>query len=128
MGDKFEYNYKAPSLEERKEIESIRRQYLPKSDHLGELEMLKKLDGKVKNLPIAISLSVGIIGLLFFGLAMTFFLEWQHLWYLGIPSGVVGIILMLAAYPIYNKLLLKLKNKYGSTIIDLSNRLLNKDN
>ena len=29
MSNKFEYNYTAPTIEERKEIDRIRNQYLP---------------------------------------------------------------------------------------------------
>ena len=44
MGERFEYNYDAPTQQERQEIESIRNQYLPKNRELTKLERLKKLD------------------------------------------------------------------------------------
>ena len=52
MGERFEYNYSAPTSEERQEIESIRNQYLPKNEVEIKLETLKKLDNKVKNIPL----------------------------------------------------------------------------
>jgi len=127
MKDKFEYNYTAPTVNERKEIESIRNQYLPKDNYNLTLEKLRKLDNKVKQTPLIYGLTFGVIGLLLFGLAMSFFLEITNLWYLGIPSAIIGVIIMALAYPVYNKVYTKLKNKYKDEIIKLSNELLEKD-
>ncbi len=127
MKDKFEYNYTAPTVNERKEIESIRNQYLPKDNYNLTLEKLRKLDNKVKQTPMIYGLTFGVIGLLLFGLAMSFFLEITNLWYLGIPSAIIGVIIMALAYPVYNKVYTKLKDKYKDEIIKLSNELLEKD-
>ena len=127
MSDKFEYKYSAPTQEERKEIESIMNQYIPKDEKSIKLEKLRKLDAKVKNIPVVCSLSFGIVGTLSFGTCMCFFLEWMHLWYVGIPFGLLGIVLISLAYPVYIKLLNKLKAQYGSTIIDLSKDIMNEN-
>jgi len=127
MSDKFEFKYTAPTKEERKEIDSIRRQYLPKDKTMTKMEKLRHLDNKVKGIPMAWSLSFGVIGLLVFGTGLTFFLEWVKYWYLGIPFAIVGIILCGLAYPIYTRLMNKLKNKYGEEILSLSNELLNEE-
>lgn len=127
MSDKFEYKYSAPTLEERKEIDSIRSQYLPKDKTMSKLERLRYLDYKVKNIPMILSLTFGIVGILLFGVGLTFFLEWNNLWFLGIPFGIFGTILIFLAYPIYSKLLRKYKSKYGKEIIELSNELLNEE-
>jgi len=124
MGEKFEYKYTAPTQAERKEIDSIRSQYLPKDKTMTKLERLRKLNNKVNGTPMALSLTIGIIGILTFGLGLTFFLEWTSFWYVGIPCSLIGIILMLLAYPAYQKILQKYKNKYGPEIIELSNELL----
>ncbi len=124
MSKKFEYNYSAPTQSEREEIESIRREYLPKNEREQKFELLKKLDSKVKNTPLILSLSLGVVGCLIFGTGMTFFLEWKSVWYVGIPFGIVGIILMILAYPIYKKTIKKLKEKYADEIIKLSNELM----
>ena len=124
MNDKFEYKYSAPTQKERKEVDSIRSQYLPKEEVMTNIDRLRDLDKKVKNPTLIISLTLWIIGTLKFGLGLTFVLEWAKM--------VVGVILMLVggivlgfAYPVYNKTLHKLKAKYGSTIIELSNQILN---
>lgn len=125
MSDKFKYKYSAPTIEERREIDSIRNKYLPKDESMTKIERLRYLDGKVKNYPIVYSLSFGIGGSLFFGCGLTFFLEWTSYWYVGIPFALIGVIFMILAYPVYNKILNKYKKKYGEEIINLSNELLN---
>ena len=127
MSDKFEYKYSAPTLEERKEIDSIRSQYLPKDKTMTKIERLRYLDNKVKNIPMIYGLSFGIVGTLIFGLGMTFFLEWTNLWYIGIPFGLLGLLVIILAYPIYIKVLNNYKTKYSQEIIDLSNELLNEE-
>lgn len=124
---KFEYKYQAPTIEERREIDAIRSQYLPKDKELVKLDRLRSLDQKVKNTPLIYSLSFGVIGTLLFGTGMTFFLEWTTYWYYGIPFGIVGIILIILAYPIHKKVYKKMKDKYSEEIIALSNELLNEE-
>ena len=125
--EKFEYKYNAPTIEERKEINSIRSQYLPKDKTMTKIDRLRYLDKKVKTLPLIYSLSFGIGGTLTFGLGLTFFLEWSNYWYWGAPISIIGIVLAIIAYPLYNKLLNKYKNKYGKEIVELSNELLNEE-
>lgn len=125
MNEKFEYKYEAPTLEERKEIDSIRQQYLPKNKTVSKMERLRELHNKVKTIPMIYGLSFGVIGTLLFGTAMTFFLEWDNIWYFGIPFAIGGMILIAIAYPIYLKIGKKYKDKYADEIIKLSNELLN---
>lgn len=127
MSNKFEYKYEAPSLEERKEIDSIRQQYLPKDKNVSKMEELRNLHNKVKNVPMIWGISLGVVGILFFGTSMTFFLEWSALWYCGIPFAIIGTILIALAYPVYKKIEQKYKDKYGKQILELSNELLNED-
>ena len=49
----FEFNYSAPTAEERKEIESIRNSYLLQEKKTpSKLDVLRKLDWKVRNILI----------------------------------------------------------------------------
>lgn len=127
MAEKFKYDYEAPTIKEREEIDSIRKQYLPKSESENKFELLKKLDNKVKEIPMIVSLSLGIIGILLFGTGMCFFLQWIHIWFFGIPFSIIGVIIMILAYPMYNKLTNYLKDKYKDQIISLSEELLKDD-
>lgn len=127
MENKFEYKYSVPTVEERDEINSIRNQYLPKDEATLKIETLRKLDNKVKNTPMIFSLTLGICGILIFGLGITFFLEWTNFWYVGIPISLLGIGIMILDYPIYLKIEKRLKDKFGPKIIELSNKLLNEN-
>ena len=126
MDDKeFNYTYSAPTAEEKRDILKIQRQYLPneKQDKEGKLIQLKKLDNVVKAPAKAVSIVMGIIGFLCFGLGMSMALEWQIvLW--GALVGVVGLVLMGFAYPVHNKILAKRKEKYAEQILELSQNLL----
>ena len=126
MSNQFNFKYTAPSQEERKEIDSIRRQYAPQEKTETKIERLRRLDGLVKNTAIIWSLVLGVLGCLIFGLGLTMILEWDILLW-GIILMVVGSVPMTVAFPIYNKLLKKGKAKYGDEILRLSEELLNEN-
>ena len=126
MSNQFNFRYTAPTEEERKEIDSIRRQYAPQEKTETKLERLRRLDALVKNTAVIWSLVFGVIGCLIFGLGLTMVLEWNILLW-GIVLMVIGSVPMAIAYPIYNKLLKKGKAKYGDEILRLSEELLNEN-
>ena len=122
--NKFEYSFSAPTANERKEIEDIRKQYSEKQEKNKKLERLKLLDKKVKNLPVALSISAGIVGTLIFGTGLAMILEWNKLIW-GAIVCAVGIVPIILAYFLYKKTYTKLKDKYGKEILKLSDELLN---
>ena len=126
MSNQFNYKYTAPTEEERKEIDSIRRQYAPQEQTETKLERLRRLDGLVKNTAIIWSLVLGVIGCLIFGLGLTMVLEWSILLW-GIVLMVIGSVPMALAYPVYKSVLNKGKAKYGDEILRLSEELLNEN-
>ena len=126
MSNQFNFKYTAPSLEERKEIDSIRRQYSPQQKTETKLERLRRLDSLVKNTAVIWSLIFGIVGCLIFGLGLTMILEWEILIW-GIVVMVVGSVPMAIAYPLYKQVLNKGKETYGDEILSLSEELLNED-
>ena len=126
MSDKFDYKYSAPTEEERREIDNIRRQYTPRDKSKTKLERLKKLDAKVKNTALAVSLTVGIVGCLIFGLGLTMVLEWNLLLW-GVIVAAAGAIPMIFAYPLHKYALKKGKQKYAEEILKLSDELLNEN-
>ncbi len=124
MDKKFNYVYTAPTVEERKEIDSIRRQYA--EEEKGEeskLDRLRKLDARVKNVANCVGIVLGVVGLLIFGLGITMILEWSLLWG-GIPVAILGGGVMAIAYPTYKRALRRGKKKYGEEILRLSEELL----
>lgn len=122
--EKFNFTYSAPTKSEREEIEDIRKNYLPKAKEDSKLIRLKKLDGMVKDIPMALSLSVGIIGTLIFGLGLTMILEWKIIVF-GVIVSILGIIPVALAYFVYKKILHKLTEKHREEILKLSEELLN---
>lgn len=124
--NRFEFTYKAPTEEERKEIASIRKQYLPEEKEISKLDRLRKLNSKVNDTATAISLVVGILGCLIFGLGMTCVLEWGKI-FIGAVLGVLGAVPMALSYFIYRYVLKKNKEKYGSEILRLSEEILNEN-
>lgn len=121
---KFEYTYSAPTEQERREIESIRRQYAdPMTTMEGKLERLRKLDAYVKNSAMCWGLCLGVIGLLIFGLGLAMVLQWSlYVW--GVLVAVVGVVPIALAYPAYCYMLKRGKAKYGEEILRLSEELL----
>ena len=124
MSNQFNFRYTAPTEEERKEIDSIRRQYAPQEQTETKLERLRRLDSLVKNTAIIWSLVLGVIGTLIFGLGLTMILEWS-IWLWGMVLMVIGSVPIALAYPVYKRVLEKYKNRYGEEILRLSDELLN---
>ena len=126
MSDKkFRYTYTAPTEEERREIESIRAAYR-KDGRSEKLERLRRLNARVKNAAMSVALTLGVLGLLVFGLGMTMILEWGILAG-GVAVSVAGVLPMAAAAPAYNFVLRRGKEKYGEEIVRLSEELLGDD-
>ena len=126
MNDQFNFKYTAPTEEERKEIDSIRRQYAPQEKTESKIERLRRLDALVKNTAIIWSLVLGVVGTLILGLGLTMILEW-NIWLWGIVLMAVGSIPIALAYPVYKRVLKKYKNRYGEEILRLSEELLNEN-
>ena len=120
----FEFNYSAPTTQERREIESIRNSYLTQNKSTDKLSHLRKLDNKVKNTPVILSLILGVVGILIFGLGLSMILEWTlYIW--GSMVCAVGLIPVSLAYPTYLKATKILKEKYSEEILKISDELLN---
>ena len=120
----FSYKY---SAKENQEIEEIRKKYLPQSE--SKLDELKRLDGYVQNSGVLESLCVGISSSLIFGLGMCLTIQiigngaWMIA--LGVLFSIVGMVGMLAAYPVYRSVFSKTKTKYTPKILELIEELSN---
>ena len=117
----FTYNYSAVR---NKEVESIRRKYLPEEEN--KLETLKRLDYKVQSAGMIESLCFGIIGALVFGVGMCFFLEvFAGATWITVLFMIIGTLLMIPAYPIYKKIARKTKAELTPEILCLSEEIMN---
>lgn len=120
--DKFEYTYFAPTAEERKRIESIRREYEfnPSANKMKRLELLDK---KVKRIPKTISITVGVFGTLILGFGLSMIIEWENfIW--GVLIGMLGLMIIGIAFPVYCLCTKKYKAKHSEEILRLIDELL----
>ena len=115
----FEYNY---SADRAKEIEAIRRKYEdPKTD---KFEQLKALDKQADKRGMITSLVLGIVGALILGTGMSIVMEGSAVFMiLGIIIGVVGIVVLSAAYPLYKKIVKEDRAKVADQILTLSKEI-----
>lgn len=124
MNNEFNYTYSAPSEQERREIDNIRRQYQPMSKKEAGLLRLRQLDNRTRNIPLIISLCVGSLGALIFGFGLSLILVWNML-ALGIVIMILGAPFIALAYPLHNLFLSKYKEKHRDEILRISDTLLN---
>lgn len=115
----FSYTY---SAKEQEEIKKIRKKYVPKE--ADKMEQLRRLDAGVTQKGTAISLVVGIIGALILGTGMSMCMVWTELFVLGIIVGIVGIVMVSAAYPLYSYVTKKEREKIAPEIIRLTDELM----
>ena len=122
MSESFEYNY---SAERQNEIDAIRKKYLPKPEQESKLEQLRKLDASVGTKALIVSMVMGILSALVFGVGMCCFLVWS-LWVLGAILCVIGVVGMLVAPWLYRRLVEKRKQEIAPEILRLSEELSQK--
>lgn len=118
----FIYRY---SAKENKEIQEIRKKYLPREE--SKLEELKRLDDMVQISGTMESLCFGIGGALVFGLGLCLAMQVIGnsviLIALGVLLGIIGMVSMIVAYPIYCKVFSKTKEKLAPRILELASEL-----
>lgn len=116
----FCYTY---SAKEQMEIKNIRQRYIPKE--MDKMEQLRKLDQSATQKGMAVSLAAGIIGALLLGVGMCCTMIWEGAWFIpGIIIGLFGIILVSLAYPLYNYITKKERERIAPEIIRLTDELL----
>ena len=117
----FSYNYSAAR---NKEVESIRRKYMPHEE--SKLDLLKQLDNRVQMAGMIEGLCFGIIGALVFGIGMCFFLDvFAGAAWITALFMIMGTLLMLPAYPIYRRIARKTKAALTPEILRLSEEIIN---
>lgn len=124
--NKFDYVYTAPTEEQRKEIESIKKEYVPLPDINDGIKELRKLNNKVYLPPRILALTLGVVFLLLFGFGLAMVLNWNEFVWGSIVS-VVGIAAMAGNYFVYKIFLARRKAKFAEQILSLSDKLLNND-
>lgn len=124
----FQYTY---SAKEQEEIKRIRNNYVAPAAREDKMTQLRRLDAGVYSKATAASLVVGILGALILGLGMSLVMTelGQGLgvvlsMILGVGAGIVGMILVCLAYPVYNRTLRKEREKIAPEILRLTDELM----
>lgn len=118
----FSYTYSASQQEE---IKNIREKYAPPTEEEDKMERLRRLDQGVTRLGTIISIIIGVISALVFGVGMCCTMVWAETMFVpGIVIGVVGIAGMISAYPVYNHITKKQREKAAPEILRLTDELM----
>lgn len=128
MEDKKETFHYTYSAQQQEEIKRIRKKYAAPEEN--KMEQLRKLDQRATQKAQAWAIALGVIGALILGTGMSFamtdlsgFLGGTAI-FIGIPVGIVGIVLVALAYPVYNRTLKKERQRIAPEILRLTDELL----
>ncbi len=133
MENKEAYTY-TYSAKEQEEIKAIRKKYERPTGAEGSMEKLRRLDAAVTKKATAVSLIFGVLGALITGFGMSLVLTEKlgellgmgsvAAMILGIPIGIVGIVLVALAYPTYDRIAKKERERIAPEIIRLTDELM----
>ena len=117
----FNFTY---SAQQQEEIKRIRSKYAAPEEN--KMDQLRRLDQRATQRAQAWAIALGVIGALILGTGMSLamtelsgFLGGTAM-FIGIPVGLIGIILVALAYPVYNSILKKERQKIAPEILRLS--------
>ena len=116
----FQYTY---SAREQAKIKEIRSKYLPKE--VSKMEQLQRLDAAVTQKATLRAITTGIIGTLIMGAGMSMCMVFDRAWFIpGIVIGLIGMAIIGAAYPLYNRVLKKERARIAPEILRLTDELM----
>ena len=127
---RFSYTY---SAKEQAELKKIREKYTPPTEEEDKMARLRRLDASVTQTAQAVALVFGIVGTLILGFGMSLCMtdlgeilgSYRDMaMVIGIIIGVVGGILAILAYPIYNAIVKAKRKKIAPEIIRLTDELM----
>ncbi len=116
----FNFTY---SAKDQEELKAIRKKYLPPEE--DKLQKVRAMDAHVANKATSISLIMGVIGSLVMGTGMCCCLVWQGVWFVpGIIIGLIGMITVGMAYPVFQHVVKKERRKIAPEILRLTEELI----
>ncbi len=118
----FTYEYTAG---QQKEIRKIREKYQQRTNEISKMDKLRKLDASVTKKGTSISLMVGVLSCLILGIGMSCIMVWgEYLFFIGVVVGIVGLIGVICAYPLYIYITKKERERLAPEILELADELL----
>lgn len=124
----FSFTY---SAKEQDEVRRIRQKYQLQEE--DKMMRLRKLDASVTQKATMVSIAIGTVGALVLGSGMSLImtdlgriLGFQGVlgMILGIIIGVIGIIFVGLAYPVYNRIVRKERERIAPEILRLTEELM----
>lgn len=119
--ERVEANSVTYSAETQREMDAIVAKYVKQGAPKQEiaLDRMQKLDRAAESKAQIVGLAVGIVAALVLGLGMSCALVWGQM-VVGILVGLVGLAGVVAAFPLYQKVLGQEREKIAPEIIRLS--------
>ena len=120
QGEGFRFCY---SAKDQEELKRIRQKYLtPEED---KVQKVRKMDAHAANKATMISILIGVIGVLILGTGMCCCMVWQGKWFIpGIAAGIMGMLAVGLAYPVYQYIAKKERGKIAQEILRLTEELI----
>ena len=124
----FSYIYSAA---QQQEIERIRKTYLPRQE--DKMDQLRQLHNSATQKAQSRAILLGTVGALILGTGMSLTMtrigdglgiSADLAMLLGIVIGLVGLVLVALAYPVYNRVLEKQRKRIAPQILSLTDQLL----
>ena len=122
----FTYTY---SAQQREEVQNIRKKYLPPEE--DKMERLRKLHNSATQKAQVWALVLGVVGALIMGTGMSLVMTdigaavgLNNALIPGIVIGIIGMIPVALAYPTYNRVLKKERQRIAPEILRLSDELM----
>ncbi len=130
----FQYRY---SAKEQAELKRIREKYIADkpAPALSPMEQLRRLDAGVTRKGTVVALVLGIIGTLFMGTGMSLVMtdlkellgpHRDKALLIGILIGLVGMIGVIVAYPLYQRITARERKKIAPEVLRLADELMGK--
>lgn len=123
--DTFKMTY---SAQQQEEIDQIRKKYAPQEP--DKMEQLRALDAGATSRATMYAIIVGVLGALLLGAGMSMMMTefgamlGSSRFLVGIGIGVIGIVLVACAYPLYQRILKKEREKIAPEILRLTDELM----
>lgn len=116
------------SAKQQDEIRSIRMKYMLREE--DKMEKLRALDASVGKKAITAALATGILGALVMGLGMSLVMTdlgnalGSAGFPIGVAIGIIGMVPLALAYPLYEHTLKKERSRIAPEIIRLTDELM----
>ena len=116
------------SAQQQEEIQAIRQKYVPQAE--SKMDRLRALDARVTKKAAMVSILAGVIGAMILGCGMSLIMSdfgaalGAAALPVGIALGVIGMVPVALAYPLYHRTLKKEREKIGPTILRLTDELM----